>query len=95
MLVMPLIMEMIMLVGDMADVKYDSGMENPNKGKTRDTLIESVKMKLQRELDKKDGMLFSEEELGEDMSEEEQEEPMMEEPIMEEEEPKGLMARRV
>jgi hypothetical protein len=95
MLVMPLIMEMIMLVGDMADVKYDSGMENPNKGKTRDTLIESVKMKLQRELDKKDGMLFSEEELGEDTSEEEQEEPMMEEPIMEEEEPKGLMARRV
>jgi hypothetical protein len=93
---MPLIMEMIMLVGDMADVKYDSGMENPNKGKTRSTLIESVKMKLQRELDKKDSMLFSKEELGEDTSEEEeQEEPMMEESTIEQEEPKGLMARRV
>ena len=96
MLVMPLIMEMIMLVGDMADVKYDSGMENPNKGKTRSTLIESVKMKLQRELNKKDSMLFSKEELGEDTSEEEeQEEPMMEESTIEQEEPKGLMARRV
>ena len=96
MLVTPLIMEMIMLVGDMADVKYDSGMENPNKGKTRSTLIESVKMKLQRELDKKDSMLFSEEELGKStLEEKEQEEPMMEEPMIEQEEPKGLMARRV
>ena len=51
--------------------------------------------KLQRELDKKEGMLFSEEELGEDTSEdEEQKEPMMEEPTIEEE-PKGLMTRRV
>jgi hypothetical protein len=98
MLIMPLLMEMIMLVGDMADIKYDSGMENPNKGKTRSTLMESVKMKLQRELDEKDSMLFSEDELGEGASEdEEQEEPMMEqeEPIMEQEESKGLMARRV
>ena len=91
MLVMPLLMEMIMLVGDMADVKYDSGMENPNKGKTRDTLVESVKMKLQRELDKKEGMLFSDDELGEDTSEEVKD---VEEPVMKEE-PKGLMARRV
>ena len=91
MLVMPLLMEMIMLVGDMADVKYDSGMENPNKGKTRDTLLESVRLKLQRELDKKEGMLFSDDELGEDTSEEVKD---VEEPVMEEE-PKGLMARRV
>ena len=91
MLVMPLLMEMIMLVGDMADVKYDSGMENPNKGKTRDTLLESVRLKLQRELDKKEGMLFSDTELGEDTSEEVKD---VEEPKMEEE-PKGLMARRV
>jgi len=91
MLVMPLLMEMIMLVGDMADIKYDSGMENPNKGKTRDTLVESVKMKLQREIDKKEGMLFSDDELGEDTSEEVKD---VEEPTMEEE-PKGLMARRV
>ena len=95
MLVMPLLMEMIMLVGDMADVKYDSGMENPNKGKTRDTLLKSVKMKLQRQIDKKESMIFDDEELGKDISDdEESDEIVMEEP-QENEEPKGLMARRV
>jgi len=95
MLVMPLLMEMIMLVGDMADVKYDSGMENPNKGKTRDTLLKSVKMKLQRQMDKKESMIFDDEELGKDISDdEESDEIVMEEP-QENEEPKGLMARRV
>ena len=95
MLVMPLLMEMIMLVGDMADVKYDSGMENPNKGKTRDTLLKSVKMKLQRQIDKKESMIFDDEELGKSMSDnEESDEIVMEEP-QENEEPKGLMARRV
>lgn len=89
MLVMPLLMEMIMLVGDMAGVKYDSGMENPNKGKTRDTLLESIRTKLQREIEAKEGLLFDEDELESDTTEEmkEQEESM--------EEPKGLMARRV
>ena len=89
MLVMPLLMEMIMLVGDMADVKYDSGMENPNKGKTRDTLLESIRTKLQREIEAKEGLLFDEDELESDTAEEmkEQEESI--------EEPKGLMARRV
>ena len=96
MLVMPLIMEMIMLVGDMADVKYDSGMENPNKDKTRGTLIESVRMKLQREIDAKEGMLFSEEELGTSSKAEEPMEESKEELVEEQiEEPKGLMARRV
>ncbi len=95
MLVMPLLMEMIMLVGDMANVKYDSGMENPNKGKTRDTLLKSVKMKLQRQIDKKESMIFDDEELGKGMSDnEESDEILMEEP-QESEEPKGLMARRV
>ena len=95
MLVMPLLMEMIMLVGDMANVKYDSGMDNPNKGKTRDTLLKSVKMKLQRQIDKKESMIFDDEELGKGMSDnEESDEILMEEP-QESEEPKGLMARRV
>jgi len=90
MLVMPLLMEMIMLVGDMAGVKYDSGMENPNKGKTRDTLLESVRTKLQREIEAKEGLLFDEDELESDTSKdmEQQEEESAEEP-------KGLMARRV
>tara|TARA_R110001583_G_scaffold53060_5_gene164119 strand:- start:1417 stop:1938 length:522 start_codon:yes stop_codon:yes gene_type:complete len=85
MLVMPLLMEMIMLVGDMADVKYDSGMESPKKGKTRDTLLESVRTKLQREIDAKEGMIFSEDEIKEDVPKAD----------AEDEEPKGLMARRV
>ena len=88
MLVMPLLMEMIMLVGDMADVKYDSGMENPNKGKTRDTLMQSVKTKLQRKMEEKEAFLFDEDEDEEDIADIEQEQE-------ESEEPKGLMARRV
>ena len=78
----------------MADVKYDSGMENPNKGKTRDTLIENVRLKLQREIDKKEGMLFSEEELGKTSSEELEDDITMGDEKEEAEEPKGLMARR-
>ena len=88
MLVMPLLMEMIMLVGDMADVKYDSGMENPNKGKTRDTLMQSVKTKLQRKMEEKEAFLFDDDEDEEDIADIEQEQE-------ESEEPKGLMARRV
>ena len=74
----------------MADVKYDSGMENPNKGKTRDTLLESVRTKLQRELDNKEGMLFDEDGTEESVPEETEDKD-----IEESEEPKGLMARRV
>jgi len=69
----------------MADVKYDSGMESPKKGKTRDTLLESVRTKLQREIDAKEGMIFSEDEIKEDVPKAD----------AEDEEPKGLMARRV
>jgi len=89
MLVMPLLMEMIMLVGDMADVKYDSGMENPNKGKTRDTLVTAATTKLKRQIEKKEAMIFDEEDADDDK---EKQEPVIEE---QEEEPKGLMARRV
>jgi len=89
MLVMPLLMEMIMLVGDMAGVKYDSGTENPNKGKTRDTMLESIRTRLQREIDAKESMLFSE-----DTSDQEQKEEETTDVEMGDEEPKGLMARR-
>jgi len=93
MLVMPLIMEMIMLVGDMADVKYDSGMENPNKDKTRGTLVRGVRTKLQRVIDKKDAMLFDEDDDNlEDSKSIDETEEVIEEQT---EEPKGLMTRRV
>ena len=89
MLVMPFIMEMIMLVGDSSGVKYDSGMENPNKGKTRDTLIEKVRQQLTEKREQKEAMLFEDDE--EIVNEEESMEMPQE---MVEEEPIGLMARR-
>ena len=87
MLVMPFIMDMIMLVGESSGVKYDSGMENPNKGKTRDTLLKSVRAELETKMNQKEGMLFDEEGVEEEVAEEE---PME----MPQEEPMGLMARR-
>ena len=90
MLVMPFIMEMIMLVGDSSGVKYDSGLENPNKGKTRDTLLESVRRELEQRKEEKEAMLFDEDE--EIINEEESME--MRQEIVEEDEPMGLMSRR-
>ena len=87
MLVMPFIMEMIMLVGESSGVKYDSGMENPNKGQTRDTLINNVRAELETRMKQKEGMLFD----GESAEDEAVEEESMEAP---QEEPMGLMARR-
>ena len=39
MLVLPMIMEMLMMIGDSAGVKYDKGLENPNKPIIRDSTI--------------------------------------------------------
>ena len=87
MLVMPFIMEMIMLVGESSGVKYNSGMENPNKGQTRDTLINSVRAELETRMKQKEGMLYDEESVEEEMD--------MDKPIeAPQEEPMGLMARR-
>ena len=85
MLVMPFIMEMIMLVGESSGVKYDSGMENPNKGQTRDTMLNKVRMELEERVRQKEGMFIEEDETV-DMEEEEE--------IVAEEEPMGLMSRR-
>ena len=86
MLVMPFIMEMIMLVGESSGVKYDSGMENPNKGQTRDTMINKVRVELEERMRQKEGMFIDEEDEAVDMEEEEE--------IIAEEEPMGLMSRR-
>jgi len=85
MLVMPFIMEMIMLVGESSGVKYDSGMENPNKGQTRDTMLNKVRIELEERMRQKEGMFIEEDETV-DMEEEEE--------IVAEEEPMGLMSRR-
>tara|TARA_R110000787_G_scaffold61823_2_gene139852 strand:+ start:535 stop:1044 length:510 start_codon:yes stop_codon:yes gene_type:complete len=80
MLVLPMLMEMIMMVGDSAGIKYDDGMKDNNKPKTRDSLIAKVISKYEKELGNVD--------LTDRPDEEEQDT----EEVMEE--PKGLMARR-
>lgn len=83
MLVLPMIMEMIMMIGDSAGIKYDSGMQDSTKPKTRDTLIAKVISQYEKEV------------AGADLSAREKEEPATEEEEEEVmEEPKGLMARR-
>ena len=85
MLVIPLIMEMIMLVAEMSNVEYEDGLKDPNRGKTRDTLLTNVRAALEEKIKQKEGMLFEEEET--EITEEE-------EVDTEEEEPMGLMSRR-
>ena len=53
-LVMPVIMEMIMMLGDAAGVKYDSGVDNPNKNKTRTSLLAKVAKEYDEKLEKVD-----------------------------------------
>jgi len=51
MLVMPLLMEMIMLIGDNAGVNYDSGLTDAPDNTTKDTLIEAVRKEMQEKID--------------------------------------------
>ena len=55
MLVIPVLMEMIMLIADKADIKYNSGMDKDNTEETKDTMIASVLEEMTQELEKKDG----------------------------------------
>jgi len=80
MLVLPMLMEMIMMVGDSAGIEYDSGMTDTSKPKTRDTLIARVISDYEKEIEDVD--------LTDDTPDVE----TKEEEVMEE--PKGLMARR-
>ena len=83
MLVLPVIMEMIMLLGDKAGIKYETGLDNPNEvktsNKTRLSLLAKVAKEYKGVLDEAD---FDVEEAEE------------EEIIEEAEESSGLMARR-
>jgi hypothetical protein len=78
MLVLPMLMEMIMMVGDSAGIDYDSGMTDTSKPKTRDTFIAKVISDYEKEIEDVD--------LTDDTPDVEEEKVM--------EEPKGLMARR-
>jgi hypothetical protein len=79
MLVIPVLMEMIMLIADKADIKYNSGMDKDNTEETKDTMIASVLEEMTQELEKKDTDEISD---VEEQSTETESEPM------------GLMARR-
>jgi hypothetical protein len=78
MLVLPMLMEMMMLLGDSAGIKYDTGMEDPNKGTIRDSLFSKMLKEYEDDLKKKDVKAAVKEVKESD----------------EEEKPKGLMARR-
>ena len=80
MLVLPVIMEMIMLLGDSAGIQYETGLDNPNEIKssnpTLETLLAKAAMEYKGILDETDL------------------EAVVEEDNEETEEPSGLMARR-
>ena len=79
-LVMPLLAEMMMLIGDSAGVEYESGLEdNPDKDRVRRSLVE----KTLRKLENMDSVKKNNE-----TPDEEEEEQLTEEPST------GLMARR-
>jgi hypothetical protein len=61
MLVMPILMEMMMLIGDSAGIEYDTGLDDPNKVRTRPSLVAKLKKKLQDEKDKPSETITEEE----------------------------------
>ena len=82
MLVLPLLMEMLMMIGDSAEIKYNTGLDNPNEIKTsnptRESLLTKVAMQYKDKLEEVDFENLDEETVEEEPTEE----------------PTGLMARR-
>jgi hypothetical protein len=70
MLVMPILIEMMRLVGDSAKVKYNVGLDNKKKNTVRASLLGSLKEKLKNKdkknnkQDKEDKMVIEEESKG-------------------------------
>jgi hypothetical protein len=54
MLVLPMIMEMLMMIGDSAGVKYDKGLENPNKPILRDSTIAKAVAEYEAKIEDRD-----------------------------------------
>tara|TARA_X000001388_G_C2228543_1_gene122151 strand:+ start:795 stop:1310 length:516 start_codon:yes stop_codon:yes gene_type:complete len=81
-LVMPVLIEMMQLIGDKNNVKYDSGLKNEKLDSPNSTMIERAIFELKEEMKNTDE---NEDVITEDVSIEN---------ISQEEEPKGLMARR-
>ena len=70
MLVVPILMEMIMMLGDSADIEYETGLTNPDAGKPRDSQLAKYAMKYKEKL--KDTDI---EEVKEEPVEEEEDKP--------------------
>tara|TARA_R110002020_G_scaffold11129_3_gene42262 strand:- start:2515 stop:3000 length:486 start_codon:yes stop_codon:yes gene_type:complete len=51
MLVVPLLMELIMMLGDSAGIKYETGLANPDRDKPRDSQLAKYTMKYKKVLD--------------------------------------------
>ena len=50
MLVIPLLVEMMMLIGDSADIKYDDGLTEVKDNKTSEAVLDNVRRKLKEQL---------------------------------------------
>jgi len=79
MLVLPMLMEMIMMIGDSAKIEYDKGLEDPNKPKIRESLFAKMISKYENKVNNTN--------LDKKVQEEEEEQ-------VETAQPSGLMARR-
>lgn len=66
MLVLPMIMEMLMMIGDSAGVKYDKGLENPNKPIIRDSTIAKAVAEYEAKIEDKDVVQETEDKAVED-----------------------------
>ena len=51
MLVMPVIMEAMMLIGDSEDIKYNTGLDNPEKDLVSDSMLAKIKQEMQNNKD--------------------------------------------
>lgn len=87
----PILIEMMMLIGDKNDVKYNSGLENETKDKPNKTTIARALNELKKEMDNEEGQ---EDILIEEKQEETEIEDFSSDDSMAEEQSKGLMARR-
>lgn len=81
-LITPLLIEMIMFLADSADIEYETGLDDPQKGKLSGAKKAKALEELRKEVESKEGK--SEEEPVVEKEEEVEDEPA----------PKGIMARR-
>ena len=61
MLVLPMLMEMMMMLGDSAGVKYDKGLSDPNKPLLRDSSIAKAVAQYKKDIEDKDMTIEKEE----------------------------------